>query len=250
MPDVNIHLKTQGAEDTRRKLKLVAGSTREMETETKKASTGILSNLKSIGGALGFAGLAATAIAAIRKIILALDDMKKAVSETVQELASQQKAAADYFEAMSAYTPAARRKALGQARSFQGKTGLDFDSSKNLLEAYQRTFGQIDTEATEQLAGYQQLHGGTATPDLIRWMGASGVKGKKRQGQIMRMVSATAEQTGLRDDEVIRGVTQYSTEFREFGWTPEQAIENVGRVMSGLTRKEARRAMSGLVEGL
>jgi len=186
----------------------------------------------------------------VRKIIQAVNDMKKAVAEAVQELAALQKTAADYFEAFDAYTPGQRKGALRLARSVQATTGLDYESSKNLLESYKRTFGEVDMGAVEQLAGYHQLHGGAATTGLVRWLGASGVTDKERQGQILRMISTTATQTGMKDPEIIQALTQYSTEFRQMDWTPEQSILNVGKTISGLTGREARRAISGLVEGM
>jgi len=176
--------------------------------------------------------------------------MKKAVGEAVRELAAQQKAAADFFEAFEAYTPTERKAALGRARAFQTKTGLGFGASKQLLEVYKRTYGQIEPAATEQLAGYWQLHGQEATGDLVRWMGASGVEGAGRQGQILRMISATATHAKIHDPELIRATLRYSEEFRAMGWGPEQTITNVGKIVAGTTGRESTRAIAGLVEGL
>ena len=182
--NVNIHVKAKGTQQTKQQLDGVGKSTEQMGSKTSRAAKWMKTALSSIAGPLGFAGLATSAVVAIRKIIAALDDMKKSVGEAVREPAAQQKAAADFFEAFEAYTPAERKAALGQARAFQAKTGLGFGASKQLLEVYKRTYGQIEPAATEQLAGYWQLHGQETTGDLIRWMGASGVRGAERQGQI------------------------------------------------------------------
>ncbi len=253
--NINIHVKTPGARQAKEQLDGVGRSAHKTgdsvenaTAKSKRGSRGFIGNLA--GMAVAFTAVAVAAVGAARKVITAIDEMVKASDAAVKALASQQKAAADYFEAMDAYTPKSRKDALAQARTFQQKTGLGFDESKLLLESYKRTFKYIDKPAAEQLAGYWQLHGGGSTPAVVRWLGASDVTDSSRQGQILRMISQTATQTGLRDEEVIQGLTQYSTEFRQFGWGPEETIENVGKVMSGLSGREARRAVSGLVEGL
>ncbi len=259
--DVNIHIKTQGADETQRKFQETAQSAQQMGDGVTQSSDrmkeGVTSSsdsmknaLRTLAGIAGFAGLATSAVAAVRKIINIVNDMRRAVAEAVQELSELQKTAADYFEAFDAYTPGQRKGALQLARSVQATTGLDYESSKSLLESYKRTYGTVDMGAVEQLAGYYQLHGGGATTGLVRWLGASGVTGPERQGQILRLISEMASQTGMKDPEIIQALTQYSTEFRQMGWTPEQTIFNVGRTISGLTGREARRAISGLVEGL
>lgn len=258
--DINIHIKAHHRDAKRnldefsRKVQTTGDETTQssekMARGTSRASDFMKRSLGTLAGIAGFAGLAAAAVSMVRKIIQAVNDMKKAVTEAVQELAALQKTSADYFEAFDAYTPGQRKGVLRLARSVQATTGLDYESSKNILEAYKRTFGEVNKEAVEQLAGYHQLHGGAATTDLVRWLGASGVKDKDRQGQILRMISTTATQTGLKDPEIIQGLVQYSTEFRQMGWTPEQSITNVGKTMSGLSGREARRAISGLVDGL
>jgi len=255
--NVNIHIKTDGAGKASMDFDKVSQSTRQtgkavedMGDKTARSGQSMLKSLASIGGFLGFAGLAATAVAAVKKIISVIDDMKKAVNEAVAELANLQKTSADYFEAFEAYDPHSRMEALKQARQFQAKTGLGFEQSKNLLEAYKRQFGEVPAEATEQMAGYWQLHGGDATRDVIRWLGSSDISDPKRQGQILRMISATATQAKLHDSEIIQGLARNSTEFKAMGWSPEQTIENLGRVLSGTGGPEARKALTGLVEGL
>jgi len=176
--------------------------------------------------------------------------MKKAVAEAVSELANQQRAAANFFEAMSAYSPAQRRAALVQARGIQAATGLSFQSSMQLLEAQKRTFGAIQPEVTTQLAGYWALHGGPSTLGLVRWMGEAGLKTADEQGRILRMVGAVAGQTGLTDEEVIRALVQRGELFKYLGWGPEQAITNVGKVIGGLSPSEASRAMRSAFEAI
>ncbi|HUW19371.1 MAG TPA: hypothetical protein VMW16_08720 [Sedimentisphaerales bacterium] len=255
--DVNIHLKTTGAERTKEQLDQAARSAEKIGDSTQQAGRQAVSGAEwvksafsSIVGPLGLAALASAVIAIIGKIRAAINDMKRASSEAVRELAGLQKASADYFEAFEAYTPEQRQAALAQARQFQAKTGLPMEASQKLLEAYKRTFREMNEAAVEQLAGYWQLHGQEATLDLVRWMGAERVTTAQRQGQITRMVSAVASETGLRDAEIINALTRYSTELRGLGWTPEQTITNIGKALAGKSPQEARRAMSSLVDGI
>jgi len=255
--DINIHLKTTGTERTKQQLsgvgksaERVGDSTQQMGTKTSRAAGWMKSALSSLAGPLGFAGLAASAVMAIRKIIAAIDDMKKAVSEAVGNLAQQQRAAADLFEAFETWSPEQRKEVIALTRRVQTVTGIPFEGAKQILEMYKRAFGQLNEQAIEQLAGYWQLHAQEATPELIRWMGAEGIETPERQGAILRMISTVATESKLRDPELIRGILRYTTEFRQMGWSPEETIANVGKVMAGLSQAEARRAMGGLVEGI
>ncbi|HUW18374.1 MAG TPA: hypothetical protein VMW16_03650 [Sedimentisphaerales bacterium] len=255
--DINIHLKTTGAEQTKEQLDQTARSAEKIGESTQQAgrqavkgAEWVKSAFSAIVGPLGLAALAAAVINIVRKIRAAINDMKQASSEAVSSLAALQKASADYFEAFEAYSPEQRQAALLQARQFQAKTGLPIEASQKLLEAYKRTFGKLNEAAVEQLAGYWQLHGQEATLDLVRWMGAERVTTPQRQGQITRMVSAVASETGLRDAEIISALTRYSTELRGLGWTPEETIMNIGKALAGKSPLEARRAMSSLVDGI
>lgn len=248
--NVDIHIRAQGADKARSDIEGVGRETKHLGSRTARAGEWIKNALGSLIGPLGFAGLGATAVLAIRKIISALDDMKKAVAEAVQELANQQRAAANFFEAMSAYSPAQRRAAIVQARGVQATTGLSFESSMQLLESQKRTFGAIQPDVTTQLAGYWALHGGPSTLGLVRWMGESGLKTADEQGRILRMVGAVAGQTGLTDEEVIRAITSRGELFRYLGWTPEETITNVGKAIGGLSPSEASRAMRGTFEAI
>ncbi|MHC4601945.1 MAG: hypothetical protein ACYS6W_01300 [Planctomycetota bacterium] len=64
------------------------------------------------------------------------------------------------------------------------------------------------------------------------------------------MISATATQAKIRDPELIRAITRRSEEFRAMGWTPEQTIMNVGKVVAGTAGRESLQAITGLTEGL
>jgi hypothetical protein len=249
--EVNIHVKTTGAGEAKQQVDSLGQSVEEMGAKTSRAGGWMKEAFTALVGPLGIAALVSFAVAGIRKLIAAFDDMKKAASEAVHEMANQQRAAASFFEAMDAYSGPQRKAALTQARGVQARTGLPFEESKQLLEAQKRTFGEINPQATDQFAAYSRLHAGTtATTDLIRWMGESGVKTPERQGQIMRMISAVSSSAKLKDEDLIQALASRGERLRSLGWSPEQAITNVGKAIGGLSSSEANRALRGLFESL
>jgi len=160
-----------------------------------------------------------------------IDDSKKAADEAIRELVAEQRASMNYFEAMEAYSESQRMAAFAIARDVQAKCGIPFESSKQILEYQKRAFGEILPESTKQFAAFWAMHAGPSTIDLIRWMGTSGIKDPERQGQIMRMIKAATKYTGLTNQEMIEALASYGTHFRYLGWSPEQTIENLSKVM-------------------
>jgi len=259
--DVNIHVKTSGVADSEAELQalwletqkggdVVEQTGSKMERASGKISEGIREAFRALVGPLGIAGIVTLAVAGIRRIIAAFDDMKKAAAEAVQELANQQRAAASYFEAFDAYSGPKRKAALTQARGVQAATGLPFEASMQLLETQKRAFGEISPQSTQQFAAYWQLHAGAQTTDLIRWMAESGIKTPEHQGQIMRMISAVAKESKLTDEELIGPITAHAQRFKYLGWSPEQAITYTGKALAGLSEAESSRVMRGLFESL
>ena len=240
--DVNIHIKSEGAEQTKQQLNSVAQATEEMGAKSSRSAGWIKEAFTALVGPLGIAAVVGLVVGAVRKIIAAFDDMKRASAEAVQELANQQRAAASFFESVNAYSGPQRKAAMAQAREVQAKTGLPFESSMQLLEAQKRTFGEVNPQSTEQFAAYWQLHAGAQTGDMIRWMGESGIKTPDQQGQIMRMISAVAEQNRLKPEDIIQSLSTQGERFRYLGWSPEETITNIGKVLTpgggqmGITR--------------
>jgi len=64
------------------------------------------------------------------------------------------------------------------------------------------------------------------------------------------MIEASADAAKLQGSDVIEGLVLNSEKARALGWSPEDAVQNVAKVMSGLTGREAKRSVSGLVEGI
>jgi hypothetical protein len=231
--DVNIHVKTTGTGQAKSELDQMAHSTEELGVKSSRAAGWMREAFSALVGPLGIAGIVAIAVSGIHRIIAAFDDMKKAAAEAVQELANQQRAARTYLEAMGAYSPEQSKEAIAQAKKVSGDTGIPLEASMQILEAQKRAFGEINPKATEQFAAYWQLHteGGPAATDLIRWMAQSGVKTPERQDKIMRTISAVAQKNKLKDEEIISVLQTQGERFRYLGWTPEQMIENIGKVI-------------------
>jgi hypothetical protein len=228
--DVNIHIKTQGAEQTKQDLNQVAQATEEMGAKSSRAAGWIKEVFTALVGPLGVSAVVGLAVSGFRYYIAALEDMKNASANAVRDLADKQRAAKDFFEVMDAYSSKDRKAALNQVFDVQTKYGLSYEASKQLLTTQQRTFGEINPQSTEQFAPYWQFHG-QATGDLIRWMGESGIKTPEYQGQIMRMISAVSKQKHLSDEELIGALTSQGEKFRYLGWSPEQTIENLGKIL-------------------
>jgi len=248
--DVNIHVKAENVEATKAQLEALGFTISEVGAKTSRAGGWMKEAFSALVGPLGVAGIVATVVAGVRKIIAAFDDMKKAASDAVHELANQQRAATSFFEAMDAYSGPQKKAALMQARGLQAATGIPQEAAMQILEAQKRTFGAVSPQASEQFAAYWAMHAQGATTDLIRWMGESKITTPERQGQIMRMISAVSKQTNLKDEELIQALVSRGERFRYLGWTPEEAITNVGKALGGLSPAEASRAMRGLFESL
>jgi hypothetical protein len=114
-----------------------------------------------------------------------------------------------------------------------------------LLEAQQRSFGEINPQSTDQFAAYWKLHAGAQTPNLVRWMGASGIKTPEQQGQIMRMIGA-AGQGKISEEQIIEAIAGQSERFKAMGWSPEQTITNIGKLLTGMSAEEAPKALRGV----
>jgi len=228
--DVNIHVKTQGTQQSASELNEVGQAAEEMGAKSSRAAGWIKEAFTALVGPLGVSAVVGLAVSGFRYYIAALEDMKNASANAVHELADRQRAAKDFFETMDAYSSKDRKAALNQVFDVQKKYGLQYEASKQLLTSQQRTFGEINPQSTEQFAAYWQFHG-PSTADLIRWMGESGIKTPEQQGQIMRMISAVSKQKSLSDEELITALTSQGEKFRYLGWSPEQTIENLGKIL-------------------
>jgi hypothetical protein len=250
--DVNIHVKTTGTQQSTGELNQVAQATEEMGAKSSRAAGWLKEAFTALIGPLSIGIVAGFIVAGVRKIISAFDDMKRATAEAVQNMASLQRSAGSFFEAMDAYSSKNRRAALAQARGVQAATGLPFEASMQLLEAQKRTFGEIQPAATEQFAAYQLVHAmpSSAITDLVRWMGASGIKTTDQQGRIMRMISTVAKKSNLQEEDIITAISSRSERFRAMGWSPEQTITNIGKALSGVSPAESGKAMRGMFEAL
>jgi len=183
--------------------------------------------------------------------VVVLDDTKKAADDAVQELANQQRSAASYFEAINAWSSNDRKIALARAHNVQANYGLPFESSIQLLEVQKRAFGEISPKSTEQFAAFWLMHGREQTPDLIRWMGASGIKTPEQQGKIMRMISTVSSQPSMPTcGEIITILASYGSRFRYHGWSPEETIINLSKILvPGEDMKKTTETVLNALEG-
>lgn len=249
-PEVNIHVKAPGAQQSTTELNQVAKGVEEVGVKADRAGNFLRDAFSKFVIPLDPFQAFDRIVSGIRKIISAIEEWKRASADAVKEMASTQRTAGSLFEAMGAYSFKDRNAVLAQARGVQATTGLPFESSMQLLEAQKRSFGEVNPQSTEQFAAYWQLHTGSQTPDLVHWMSESGIKTPDRQGQIMRMISAVADQSKLKEEDIIGAISSRAERFRAMGWSPEQTITNIGKALGGLSPTESSKAMRGMFEGL
>jgi hypothetical protein len=177
------------------------------------------------------------------------NDTKKTTDEAVKKLAAEERAAASYFEALKAYSPEQRKEALARIRTVQANFGIPYETSKQILEAQKRAFGEINPQSTEQFAIFWALHEREQIPNLIRWMGASGIKTPEEQGKIMRLISAISSQPNKpTNKEIIMILAAYGSRFRNLGWSPEETIINLSKIL--IPGEDMKKTTEMVLEGL
>jgi len=107
--DINIHLKTKGAKQTKDQLDQVAGGATKVGTKAKgmgdKAEKGSAKLVKMLGklvGPLGFAAVAAGIAGAARKVAAFFDELKQRSDEAVRNVQELRQGYDDLFEAIRA----------------------------------------------------------------------------------------------------------------------------------------------------
>jgi len=255
--DINIHLKTTGAERTKEQLDQTARSAGKIGDETQqmgaKGSRGadwLMSGLGRLAGGLGFAALATAAASAAVKVAKFFDDLKARSDEAVRRLADIRKGFADIFEARGAFAESARAEITLETETLLQKASASQQLGLSVINAYTRQFadlvkaGRITQEeyqqGLEEMLGYAERHGGEATPELIALMRGWQMVTPQQQGAFRRIISAAAQQTGLTDAEVISALGRAQPTVQAMRWTPQQAVEAIGVLAAGETgRKRA-----------
>jgi hypothetical protein len=248
--DINIHLKTKGAAQTKQQLgevgqsaKKVGDTTEEMGTKAKRGGGGVVSALKKLVGPIGFMAIASAVAAAAAKVGKFFDNIKARTDEAVRDVQDLRKAYTDLFEALDAFDEKSRQAVTKATNLLLQETGVTEEIGLPVIDAYTRQFkalvdaGQITQEqydrGLKETLGYAERHGGGATKDLVAIMSGWGMVTPEEQGEFRRMIAAGAQQVGLTDEDVIEALGRGMPTIKAMGWSPQQAIETITTIAAG-----------------
>ncbi len=265
--DINIHLKTRGATETKRDLDKVGQSTEKMGDsvestgrKTTSASDKILGGLKKIIGPLGVVALGTAIAMAAGKVAKFFDTIKTRSDEAVRQVQGLRAAYDSLFEALDAFDEKSRQIVTQTTNVLLQQTGVTKELGLPIINAYTRQFkGMVDTgqltqeQYTQGLTGmltYAARHGGQATEDLVMIAAGWGMTTPKQQGELRRMIARSAQLSGLTDAQVIGALGRGMPTIKAMGWTPAQAIENIAVIAAGEVGRKRMSLPATTLQGL
>ncbi len=265
--NIDIHLKTHGAQQTKQQLDGVAqgaqrtgGSVEKMGAKAKTGSGWIKTALGHLVGPLGFAAIAAVVARAAVKVAKFFDDVKRRSDEAVKDVQNIRAAYLDLFEALDAFEEKQRRAVTMATNRLLQETRVSQEIGIPVVNAYTRQFagaveaGQITQEQYNQglkgMLGYAERHGGEATADLVTLMRGLGMMTPEQQGAFRRQIAAGASASGLTDAELIAALGRGMPTIKAMGWTPEQAVGIVATLAMGETGRKRASLPATTLQGL
>ncbi len=248
--NINIHLKTKGAAQTKQQLSEVGQSAKKLGTTTeamgdgaKRGGSKVLGVLKKLAGPVGFLAIATAVAATAAKVAKFFDNVKTRTDEAVREVQELRAAYTDLFEALDAFDEKSRKAVTKATNVLLQQTGVTKEIGLPIIDAYTRQFkgladtGQITQEqynrGLKETLEYGERHGGSATKDLVAIMSGWGMVTPEKQGEFRRMISAGAQQVGLTDEDVIDALGRGMPTIKAMDWTPQQAIETIATIAAG-----------------
>jgi len=265
--DINIHIKTKGASQTKQQLngvgksaKQVGDDTQAMGKKGQEGSNRFVNGLKRIAGPVGFLAVAAAIAKTAKKVAEFFDVIARRSDEAAEQLYAVRSQFEGLFEAMNAFDEKARKAVTVNAAELLKKTRVPASTGVPVIEAYARQFssqvesGAITQEQYDQglegMLGYAARHGGSATPDLIALMAGWGMTTPESQGVFRRQVATAAANSGLTDSDVISSLGRGMPTIKAMGWTPEQALETVAVLARGETGRKKMSLPATTLQGL
>jgi hypothetical protein len=248
--DVNIHVKTTGADQTKQELKGVGRSAQEVGNDVQvmgeKSQTGshrFVDGIQKIIGPLGFMAVLGIVGKVAAGISSFFDTLKKRCDEAVQKLSEVRASFADLFEAMNAIDEKSRMQRSIEAAELLKETRVPQNLGIPVITEYTRQFrpaverGQITEQQYQEglrgMLGYAARHGGETTPELITLMGGLGMVTPQQQGALRRQITELSGKTGLTDKDIIEMFGRAMPTIKAMGWSPEQALSTIGVVAAG-----------------
>lgn len=237
--DVNIHVKTTGAEFTKEQLQQIKDHVAQLGYETtvagskaEKASDGFGRFFDRFKGPLGFIA-AITGIARLAQAVEGFfDKIKQRSDEAVRELQQVRSGFDDIFEALNAFDEKSRQAATKETYQLFQKTGTPEAIGLPIVNAYIRQFkDQMPPDQYQQgletMLSYGARHGKEATPKLIELMGGLGMNQPEQQAAFTRQIAAASQAVKLPDETIISAMSTGMATINAMGWTGEQALEAV-----------------------
>ena len=248
--DINIHVKTTGAEFTKEQLAQIKEHVAQLGYQTNitgktasGASDSITSSFRKIAGVLGIGAIDAALIQSAVKVAQFFDELKKRTDDAVRNVADIRKGYDDLFEVMGAYSESARVATTLQTTEILAETAVPKDIGVPVITAYSRQFkdlisqGRLTQEqydrGLKEMVSFAGVWGKAATPDLISLMAGWGAVTPESQGIIRRQIRAASEAAGLTDEELIDILAKSAPAIETMGWTPQQGIQAVAQIAAG-----------------
>jgi hypothetical protein len=239
--DINIHLKTTGAEQTKQQLEGVTQGVKQVGDKTaemgQKASTasGMFSSLFArFAGPLGVIAVITALVGITRKVAEFFDMVKQRSDEAVRQLEQVAGGFEGIFEALGAFDEKSRQAAMEETYQLFKKKGVPEDIGLPIVKSYIQQFkglvdsGQLTKEQYQQgletMLSYGTRHAGAATPDLIQLMGGLGMNQPDQQAAFTRQIVAASQAVNLRDEDIIAAMSKGMLTIKAMGWSPEQAL--------------------------
>jgi len=248
--NVNIHIKTPGARESKEQLNTVGqaaervgGKTEQAGVKAKTSGERFKEAIGKMIGPLGLAAIAGGAAAAAVKVAKFFDDIKARADAAVDKVQGVRAAFDDLFEALDAFDEKSREAVTKSTAGLLQETAVPATTGLPIINAYTRQFkgmvdsGQLTQEQYQRglkgMIGYGARHGGAATADLISIMAGWGITTPEQQGEFRRMIAAGAQSSGLTDAELIGALSRGMPTIKALGWTPQEAIESIGVLSAG-----------------
>ncbi|MFA5554908.1 MAG: hypothetical protein WCZ89_02300 [Phycisphaerae bacterium] len=243
--DINIHIKTPGAEQAKRSIgevsqetKKVGSAAEEMGSRGQRGSKWFSDGIKGLVGGLGLAALAYKLADVSLRVAKFFDTIKTRSDEAVRNIQAVRGAFEELFEALGAYDEQSRERITKSTYQLLQKTAVPEQLGIPIVNAYTRQFKSVMppdafTAGLEGMLGYGARHGGEATSELIQIMAGWGMSGGREQGEFRRMVSEGAAASGSSDADMIAALSRGMPTIRAMGWSPQKAVSTVAALAAG-----------------
>lgn len=240
--DINIHIKTPGADQARQQLESVGqsaeklGSSVEQMGSKASSASGFLSSASSkLAGLFSLTAI----VAATAKVIAFFDQIKTRSDEAVRDLENVRKEFEGIFEAMGAVDEKSRQKVMAESVGIFKEEKVSAAVGIPIAEEWARankgriTSGQMSKSEYDKglrtMLNWGALHPGTAAVDLTKMLPGWNVSADVAT----RMISATAEKSGLQENDVTEALSRSQSTAQMMGWSLEKTLETIGNVAAG-----------------